>query len=395
VSEKSKENPIIKQFAQFSGDSTLTVPDGYKATVWAATTQFTSGSSLVSSPGVVNSIGGVNIWVAVGSGPSIPALPVIPNHPHPDPVGKPISPNQTVPGYVHVINGKVGSIIFGKIPVSVMSNGVSGFNVNVTVLCEPLPETVVQWQIDTYEKIAQAYYAMKQQYDEELAAREVRAGIQIQGQSPIRNAEMVREEIKKAVIEMLTASDFKGRNAIKGRDNAGKPLVDTDKKPIAPEIDLPEAVRTAPEIQFLEQAFEWENMTYVVYPYFWADKNQWDKLADLNSEDPDFSRFLRAGSARVVLPARPGFEIPSMLYVYLGLMWGGGPAPAPDDDDYLSIAEEIRAQQQPPRDGEPGESWEVTLPTTLIWLDNQNSTMPVENSTIDSRIDPPPGKKLL
>ena len=55
-------------------------------------------------------------------------------------------------------------------------------------------------------------------------------------------------------------------------------------------------------------------------------------------------------------------------------------------DDYLSIADEIRTQEQWPRDGEPGGSWEVRLPTTLVWLDATNSTLPVDNpqETLDA-----------
>jgi hypothetical protein len=269
-----------------------------------------------------------------------------------------------------------------------MTFGAMGFNVNVSVECQPLPEKFVEWQIDTYGKIAQAYYAMKRQYDEELAAQSVRGGAQIQGLSPAQNAEMTRTELKKSVIEMLGAQDFIGRDAYQ-RDAAAQP----PKRLIPPEVDLAKAVQDAPEIQFIEQAFEWENLTYVLYPYFWTGKDQWNELADLSGADPDFARFLRAGSARVIVPARPGFELQAILYVYFGIIWGGGPTPAPGDEDYLSIAEEIRAQEKPPRDGEPGESWEVRLPTTLVWLDTENSTLPVENP--NKRLDAPPGPSAI
>lgn len=188
---------------------------------------------------------------------------------------------------------------------------------------------------------------------------------------------------------MLTATDFTGRDAYQRDPNAQPP---NSKRLIPPEVDLPKAIQSAPEIQFLEQAFEWENLTYTLYPYFWTGKDQWSDLADLSGADPDFARFLRAGSARVIVPARPGFELQAILYVYFGLIWGGGPTPAPGDEDYLSIAEEIRAQEKPPRDGEPGESWEVRLPTTLVWLDTANSTLPVENPK--KELDEPPGKVL-
>jgi len=278
----------------------------------------------------------------------------------------------------------VPTIESGTLPISIRLHNIRGYYLHITFLCEPSASELMKWQISTYEKIAAAYYAMKRVFDEELAAQDIRAGVQIKGQSPLQNAEMARVEIKKAVIEMLTAEDFTGRNAI-------QPRLNVNNRPISPEISLDKVLQTAPEIQFIEQAFEWENMTYVLYPYFWTGQDQWDQLADLTSEDPDFARFMRAGSARVIVPARPGFEWQSWLYIYAGIIWGGGAAPGPEDEDYLSIVAEIESQQKPPRDGTPCESWQVRLPTTLVWLDNINSTLPVDNP--GKKLDAPPGRR--
>lgn len=122
-------------------------------------------------------------------------------------------------------------------------------------------------------------------------------------------------------------------------------------------------------IQFIEQAFEWEKLTYVPYPYFWADrKTQWTDLADLQSADPIFADFLRAGSVRTVLSVRPGFEPAVQLFLKFGIVWSGGNAPAPGDPDYVSIADEIRIIQRAPDIGDEIEHWDTKLPTSLIWL---------------------------
>lgn len=348
-------------FRFLTDNKELTVIDGYKATTWNASVQLSENDKL---PGTANI---PFLHLAVGSTQSRTQVPL---------------PTGGVNTFL--LNGAVGDISQGSIPISVMTFDAMGYNINISVTCEPLPERIVEWQLDTYGKIAQAYFALKRQYDEEVAARSVRGGVQIQGLSPVQNAEMTRVELKKSVIEMLTAQDFTGHDAYRRDPNT--------KRLVPPEVDLPKAVQSAPEIQFIEQAFEWENLSYVLYPYFWTGKDQWDQLADLSGTDPDFARFLRAGSARVIVPARPGFESQAILYAYFGIIWGGGPAPAPGDEDYLSIADEIRAQEKPPRDGEPGESWEVRLPTTIVWLDTTNSTLPVENP--DTTLDEPPGKVL-
>ena len=152
-----------------------------------------------------------------------------------------------------------------------------------------------------------------------------------------------------------------------------------------PRINLQLAQDAAPYIQFLEQAFEWANMTYILYPYYWADSERWSTLEPIESSDPDFDRFLRSGSARVVLSARPGFEWAVNFFMTFGLPWGGGTPPTPGSPLYVSIAQEIKDLTLAPTDGIPEETWETRLPTTLLWLDpqtdmpktNGNATLPV------------------
>jgi hypothetical protein len=77
-------------------------------------------------------------------------------------------------------------------------------------------------------------------------------------------------------------------------------------------------------------------------------------------------------------------------YVELGALWGGGPVPAPGDEDYLSVADEIKAQRLAPDDGQKGESWEIRLPTTLVWLENNVALL----EKAEPELDAPPGRQL-
>ena len=54
-------------------------------------------------------------------------------------------------------------------------------------------------------------------------------------------------------------------------------------------------------IEFFEQAFEWEQITYLFYPYFWGRKANWIMLSNQSDPDPAFMQFLQGGAARVVL----------------------------------------------------------------------------------------------
>jgi hypothetical protein len=76
------------------------------------------------------------------------------------------------------------------------------------------------------------------------------------------------------------------------------------------------------------------------------------------------------------------------LYLWLGIIWSGGPVPIAGNETYLSIADEIRAQQRGSDDGIPIDSWEVRLPTTLIWLENEVELPKNPNATIEYPLMP-------
>lgn len=175
---------------------------------------------------------------------------------------------------------------------------------------------------------------------------------------------------------MLYGYRFTGISAVDRSENASIP----------PFTNIDAALDAAPDIQFLEQVFEWDKLTYVLYPYYWAPSVQWPELQPIEGTDDDYARFLRSGAARVVVAARPGYANAVNHWLWFGRPWGGGPAPAPGDEAYVSVADEIRALNQAPDDGEPQESWEVRLPTTLLWLDPDPS-LPKYNDAI--RLDQP------
>lgn len=264
--------------------------------------------------------------------------------------------------------------ISGTVPLQVVTDDCSGLAITIEMWCEPTSAAMDEWRQQTFEIIQGAYWDMFRAHRDELASRQVRAGITIEGSSPMRNREVIREELKRGVIEMLTGEQFLGRGS-----TTDVALNDEELDVESPLSNLNDAPGHSHEIQFIEQAFEWENITYVLYPYYWAPSKRWEMLNAISSPDAEFDRFLRSGSARVVVPARPGFEFQANLYTISGALWGGGPAPIPGDILYRSVADEIRAQQQPAEDGEPMADWEVRLPTTLVYLEPVGTGLPLPN----------------
>src|SRR5690606_12063853 len=50
-------------------------------------------------------------------------------------------------------------------------------------------------------------------------------------------------------------------------------------------------------VKFMDQAFEWENISYHFYPYYWGNKYDWKKMYNTAEGDPLFNSFLQSGMA--------------------------------------------------------------------------------------------------
>lgn len=245
------------------------------------------------------------------------------------------------------------------IPVSINCYDINSFFVNVSVNCLRTDEKYEQWQIQTFEKIMAAYKAMQMEYEQKIAAQETMEGIAIQGQNPRINREIEKIELKKQCVKMLMDTYLFGSfDAMK--DGGSNP----------PDFDVFDAFDEGKTVQFFEQAFEWENITYLFYPYFWARKTQWMHKSTIFDADPLFTQFLQAGSARVVLPVHPAYNDAIMYFLENnGAIWKGGEPPRLNDPMFISIAEELKDQTDDLAGAKPeGEPWQVILPTTLVYL---------------------------
>jgi hypothetical protein len=253
----------------------------------------------------------------------------------------------------------------GELPISVSFRGDRAASVHVTVYCERTPEAYAKWQIKTYKALLEGYQKMKSRFDEQVAAAGVRQANQIQGFAPERNRAIERNEIKRNVISVLTGQHFDLFGAI------------TDGE--VPQIDFAQAIPEGKYIQFFENAFEWSNLSYIMYPYFWGRKTTWVEKIGLDNTDPDHLAFLQAGAARVVVPVRPGYEPVLVHYLDTAEIWGGTDVPdlSGVSAPYVDIATEIREQQNNPITAPiEVDKWDVKLPTSLVILQG-DAAMPV------------------
>lgn len=270
----------------------------------------------------------------------------------------------------------------GELPISVSFRGKHALSVHVTVHCERTGEAFTKWQTQTYKALLEGYQKMKSEFDEQVAVAGIRQANQTQNFAPERNRAIERNEIKRSVISMLTGQHFDLFGAITELrfdyyERVGETLVPANQ--VFPEIDFDQAIPEGKYLQFFENAFEWTNLSYIFYPYFWGRKQTWVEKVGLDNPDPTHLAFLQAGAARVVAPVRFGYERVVVHYLDKGEIWGGDDVPdlrsvsAP----YVDIAKEIREQQGNPSDQPVVEDeWDVKLPTSLVML-QADASLPV------------------
>ncbi|MEU8852191.1 hypothetical protein AB0C70_39585 [Streptomyces sp. NPDC048564] len=241
--------------------------------------------------------------------------------------------------------------------------GAGHMQVGVQVVCRRTAESYAAWRQQVFEALLAAWIRWDRDYRQRVQTSLIFGTGPTAERSPARNRQTVQEELKRQIISwLLEEIPFDGRPGMKPpRSSKESPWRD---------VDVTQMITDAPIIQFFEQVFDWPNMGWIFYPYYWADNEDWAELAAQESTDPEFERFLRSGSARVLVPVRETFDdAVNHWLVYKEPFLGKG-LPLPDHDLYTSLATEIRNLTEAPRDGEPvGRAWDVRTGTTFLWLD--------------------------
>ncbi len=256
----------------------------------------------------------------------------------------------------------------GSLPLGIIADKVAAYNVNLQIKCKCKNRAYREWQLETHTKIMQAYLARKSEYEEKLAAHAIQEGVEITGRNPGLNRKFEKNELKKICISLISQQYFDDFNAIE-EGTHGMPQVNRERAEIE-----------GPYIRFFEHAFEWENLAFALYPYFWGRKaesdgaeetavNLWKERLRFQDADPAYVDFVTAGAARVVVPVRRGFENAVDHFRLTGEIWEGGELPGITDDTYLPMVDEMRERLGAPDGKDPwGEPWYVTVPTSLIRL---------------------------
>jgi hypothetical protein len=251
-----------------------------------------------------------------------------------------------------------------KLSVQIVAFETETYGVSLEVVCRRLPEAYEQWQIKTYDALADAYQDALRVYEQRVA--ELRAAAEAQarnetrfGNAPSQNTLVVKDELKKHCIAIITREHLESPSSPNGMQDGPPPY-----------FDFMPAEQRGSFTRFFEQAFEWDQMQHVFYPYYWSRYPRWEQRVNREDVDPAFLEFLQAGAARVVLPVRPGFEVAVSHYLETGEIWNGDGDPPPINSPlYFPIVEEIKERTQAP-EGEivVGDPWDTFVPTPLVIL---------------------------
>jgi hypothetical protein len=245
----------------------------------------------------------------------------------------------------------------GDIPVTVTTfPEMLQFNYAIGINCQRTDKAFEQWQLKTHATIMQGYQRQLATYEDKLAQYQSAVRTQMAlAQNFAHDPSIEEEELKKAFISLLLGEHF---------SRAYIPTPDPEAVPPDPVY----VKNWGAMVAFFERAFEWENIMYTYYPYFWGRQAKWGDLILIQDTDPQFEAFLKAGAARVVIPVRPGFEGALAHYQETGDIWMGEEIPDMFSEYYVSIIEEIKARNAAPGTEVLVSEWDVKLPTTLVML---------------------------
>ncbi|WP_344879513.1 hypothetical protein [Nonomuraea antimicrobica] len=215
--------------------------------------------------------------------------------------------------------------------------------VGLVVHLEHTSAAIEQWRVEVWNALYNAaqtrYFAQQEDIVGRIAAIEDR----LTGVDTLTLRREESDEIMKCVLRFILGPDFDFMpdEILKAFVAAGVDVehgigFDGPRLGMLPEQWA--AVRRHEDlIRFINQAIEWENVVTFLYSYFWDVPPSWPFIRQLRHPDPNRQAFLRAGSARIVLTVRKGWEERWMRFAEGGSIGAGVPEP------YLTIAKEIAA----------------------------------------------------
>lgn len=256
---------------------TIPIPEGYVATsATAMLSEMSFGSHGVRA---ALKIGGASIEFSLAEPPydrfEVPLNPI------PSPQGLPIS-------------------------ILIRSHQYRAATLHVVINCLRTDDAMNAWRLKTFESLKEAHDFMQSEYERKLAQAAIKAGFAITGKNPEENRAMEIDELEKWAIQTMRISPFNFDGVSYFIENGiGQQEIDPVKSDQIADIQ-----------RFFEDGFEWRQMSYFLYPYYWGRRELWGYRRQLQDPDPIHQNFLQAGGAKVIVPVTPGYELHVLHYLH-------------------------------------------------------------------------------
>jgi hypothetical protein len=176
-----------------------------------------------------------------------------------------------------------------NIAISVFFKGSHYSILNLEIKLELTNEGELAWKQECYKLLIEGYNILKEAADIKMNSWSVK-DIDM---NPAKKKELIASELKRDALKKILDCNVAGLN-----------FAVNDSYKIGDEYDQNCCVDAfnAEKVRFIENCFDFKNMTYEFFPYFYGNKNNWEAQLKLNDEDPHFEAFLKASYASIQIP---------------------------------------------------------------------------------------------
>ena len=268
-----------------------------------------------------------------------------------------------------------------EVPVNIEILGHHSTVVNITIKCQLKEEAKSKWKKETFEAIIEAYKRQLEDFNTKQESKFLDS-------NPLFYRQTEQLILRKNCISYLlddTNANTNRQFGLPMYNHIPKPTFGTFKVNVDQKMDDYTSFT-----KFMEQAFEWNLMSYNFYPYYWGNKDEWKDLYQYESNDPTFRSFMQAGMARVVVTVKPGFEDAIMHFMAFGQIWQGGQMPVLGNPLFLSLVDEIKEQEYVVE-----ETWKTVVPTNLIALQKDGVAVDESGLPCDPNCKDPASSVLI
>lgn len=248
-----------------------------------------------------------------------------------------------------------------SLPVAVTTFDMAAYSLSFTLHCELTDGTKNAWKQRTYTAIMAAYHKKLQAFKDAKAAISEPQKIEYPdyNNNPGKNRAIEARELKRLAIETMCFQlglDYSREGYLNTTSCDNSYLL----------FSTADLNKHANLVNFLEQAFEWDLISYQFYHYMYADRKLWETLIKQKStSDPLFEAFLQSGMARMTLTVTPGFEKLVMYFLDTGIVPVSSDfVPGGKEDWYRSIHSMLVVKEKTA----VGKPWETRVPTDLVIL---------------------------